>query len=127
VTGVELLVRKVLATKVNTQIVLTGIFGGLHFPKGGNFIGRTLLLTDVKTYPNGENVSGHLWAQSKEYLQYEKYKKGDILKVVGTVIKYFKYENKKKPKKDFSVKITSCERIGTGNDMYADSYNMVEV
>lgn len=105
------MVRKILSTKVNSQIVLTGTFGGMHFPKGGNFIGRTLLLTDVKTFPKGENVDGHMWAQSVEYMQYEKFKKGDILKVIGTVIKYFKYAGSKKPKKDFSIKITSCEKI----------------
>jgi hypothetical protein len=111
------LVRKVLATKVNSQIVLTGTFGGLHFPKGGNFIGRTLLFTDVKTFPKGEEVSGHMWAQSSEYMQYEKYNKGDILKVVGTVIKYFKYADKKKPKKDFSIKIHSCEKCNESEDI----------
>ena len=110
------MVRKALSTKVNSQIVLTGTFGGIHFPKGGNFLGRTLLFTDVKTFPKGEDVSGHMWAQSTEYAQYEKFNKGDILKVVGTVIKYFKYANGKKPKKDFSIKITSCENLLDGQE-----------
>ena len=102
------MVRKVLSTKVNSQVILTGTFGGIHFPKGGNFIGRTLLFNNVKTFPDGEPVSGHMWAQSVEYMQYEKFKKGDNIKINGTVIKYFKYKNKK-PLKDFSIKINSCE------------------
>jgi hypothetical protein len=101
---------------------LTGTFGGLHFPKGGNFIGRTLLFTDVKTFPKGEDVSGHMWAQSAEYMQYEKFNKGDILKVVGTVIKYFKYTGKK-PKKDFSIKITSCEKVEDGTETILTATN----
>jgi hypothetical protein len=119
------LVRKALATKVNSQIVLIGTFGGLHFPKGGNFLGRTLLFTDVKTYPKGEEVSGHMWAQSVEYMSYERFKKGDILKVVGTVIKYFKYSGNK-PKKDFSIKITSCEKMEDRTENISNNTNQLE-
>lgn len=108
------MVRKVLSTKVNSQVILTGTFGGIHFPKGGNYIGRTLLFNNVKTFPDGKMVSGHMWAQSAEYMQYEKFKKGDILKIIGTVIKYFKY-NTKKPTKDFSIEIISCEKYTPEN------------
>lgn len=101
---------------------MTGTFGGLHFPKGGNFIGRTLLFTDVKMFPKGEEVSGHMWAQSVDYMQYEKFKKGDSLKIVGTVIKYFKY-NGEKPKKDFSIKITSCEKYDNSEGLLPMNHN----
>ena len=68
------MVRKVLATKVNKRIMLNATYEGMHLPKGGSFIGRTLLFTDVTTIPKGENVSNHLWVQTNDYLQYEQFK-----------------------------------------------------
>lgn len=104
------MVRKLLAKKVNTNVTLIAKFGGMHLPKGGTFIGRTLLFTEVTSYPNGESVSSHMWAQTNNYLQYESLKKGDRVKIDGTVVKYFKYGGEK-PKKDFSININKCEKI----------------
>ncbi len=101
------MVRNVLARKVNSQITITAIFGGMHLPKGGNFLGRTLLFTDVHSYPKRELVSNHMWAQTTNHLQYESLTKGDLVKVIGTVIKYYKYSGEK-PKRDFSIDIISC-------------------
>ncbi len=104
------MVRNGLATKVNSRITLTAKYGGMHFPKGGNFIGRTLLFTDVISFPKGELITNHMWAQTNNYLQYECLINGDIVRLVGTVIKYYKYSDIK-PKKDFSIEIISCEKV----------------
>lgn len=104
------MVRKELSKKLNSSITLTATFGGMHFPKGGNFIGRTLLFTNVLSHPDKKHISNHMWAQTNDYLQYGLLQKGDTVRVIGTVIKYFKYSDAKR-KSDFSIKITSCEKI----------------
>jgi hypothetical protein len=104
------LARKALATKVDKRVTLIAKYGGMHLPKGGSFIGRTLLFTDVKEYPNMNLVTQHMWSQTNEFMQYELLKKGDTVKIIGTVIKYYKY-SKSKPEKDFSVNIISVEKV----------------
>ena len=113
------LVRKELSAKLNSCVSLTATFGGIHFPKGGNFIGRTLLFTNVLSYPNGEPISNHMWARTNNYMQYSSLQKGDTVRVIGTVIKYFKYNNIKR-KSDFSIEITSCEKINPEEESKTD-------
>jgi hypothetical protein len=103
------LVRTSLATKVNSNVTLNATYGGIHLPKGGNFIGKTLLFTDVTSFPKGELVTNHMWVQVSECLQYESFNKGDRVLLIGTVIKYYKY-GEKKPKKDYSINIISCTK-----------------
>jgi len=104
------MVRNALASKVNSPITVIAKFGGMHLPKGGNFIGRTLLFTDVVSYPNDAPISSHMWAHTNNHLQYESLMKGDTVKIEGTVVKYIKYGGNK-PAKDFSIDIISCEKV----------------
>ena len=103
------MVRKPLSNKVNRLMILYATFGGLHLPKGGNYFGHTVLLKNVRSETPPAHISDHLWTHTDNYEKYTGYLDGDRLKIIGRVVKYYKYSDEK-PKKDFTIEVVSCEK-----------------
>lgn len=104
------MVRNVLASKVDTTITVIAKYGGIHTPKGGNYGGWTLLLTNVISATKREPICKHLWSYVDNNTKYNHMVKGDTVLVEGKVVKYLKYGGEK-PQKDFSIDILSCEKV----------------
>lgn len=111
------MVRKPLSTKVNRLMILYATFGGLHSPKGGTYFGHTVLLKNVRSESPPQHISDHLWTNAKDAEMYKEYEKGDRLKILGKVIKYYKYTDEK-PLKDFTIEVQSCEKVDINGNTY---------
>ena len=77
--------REVLKDYLNKEITITGTFARIKDVVSLNYVGKSILLTNIKF--KDEEIQ-HMWIHQKAINNYHKLKKGDTVVLKGTVYGY---------------------------------------